>query len=420
VYTNSTYEVRLKAKIFLPLILLEFTAFLLYDVVMVLSGLWISVALISAIVVVLIVGFVLLMSGRFQAAVLASNLSGLFILMANRLSDLNEGTGVVQTIFTLSIVLLVTSVFLSRRTWTIVMGALIEAFIVTVFLIRLSAGDTPITSYVALFLLIVMATALGVTMQTIFRRVALDLSHQLDEAMLARERGRELIEQVADQLDKSDKLSASAGEAASAGYEIERNVHSIKDQIVQLNQRFSNSEAALENISQNLGQLSGLADKQSGIVSHSGAAVEQMVASIKSVATIIDARSSESKALRATAEGGRRAIGETSSSFKSVVRHIESVREMTALITGIAQQTNLLAMNAAIEAAHAGDAGRGFSVVARDPQAGRGCQPERGHHQHHAPDTDRRHRDHRPAGGGQRSSLPASQRRHRPRGHGHG
>jgi methyl-accepting chemotaxis protein len=203
-----------------------------------------------------------------------------------------------------------------------------------------------------------------VTVQTLFARVSGDLYAQLAASQNAQEKSRVVVAQVAQSLDKSDALSAAAQETASSGVEIERNVLSIKDQIVNLNQRFGNSEAALENISQNLGQLGSLADRQSGIVSHSGSAVEQMVASIQSVSSIIEARSAEVRSLRETAQGGRKAIGETSESFKAVVAQIENIAVMTKLITGIAAQTNLLAMNAAIEAAHAGDAGRGFSVVA--------------------------------------------------------
>jgi methyl-accepting chemotaxis protein len=373
-YANASYEVRLKSVIYQPILAVLSGIFVLTSTLNFFTGGPLFTVIANLVILAILIWSLLsLRKGKYDTATLVANLAILGIMVLNRAFLFYEGPHTFITnagIF--SILFFMFAVFVRDRRLT--MGVGIGSFVFHVALIlaawltgkvdetQVSLINQTSTSVV----LMILAVFLGVTVQTVFSRVTSDLQAQLGESLEARERSRQVVAQVASQLDKSDRLSADAQSTAAAGVEIERNVHSIKDQIVNLNQRFGNTESALENISQNLSQLASLAEQQSGIVSHSGSAVEEMVASIQSVSTIIEARTEEVKGLKVTAEGGQKAIVETGESFKLVVKQIERIKEMTGLISGIAAQTNLLAMNAAIEAAHAGEAGRGFSVVASE------------------------------------------------------
>jgi methyl-accepting chemotaxis protein len=100
------------------------------------------------------------------------------------------------------------------------------------------------------------------------------------------------------------------------------------------------------------------------MVEEATASVTEMLSSLTNMSRITEKNQKAAEDLVAVSERGRTVFETVSAKIGEIPQNIGVIRDMATVIQNIASQTNLLAMNAAIEAAHAGESGRGFAVVA--------------------------------------------------------
>ncbi len=220
-------------------------------------------------------------------------------------------------------------------------------------------------AYSVSIIILVIALVLGI----IFSRSILSGITQLKDTM----------NKVAETQDLSLAVNTSSDDEIGEMAKVFNNMlSSFRDLITSVNQSVSTVNGATDNLSKNINLANSGVDSQIQQTDMVATAVTEMVATVDEIANNTNAAASKAEATNNNAISGKEGVTQTITKIdilseklresevivQELAKDSDTIGSVLDVIRGIAEQTNLLALNAAIEAARAGEQGRGFAVVA--------------------------------------------------------